>query len=217
MVATHLASRGAPTIRPTANVDAGPYVENGCAMTLWELSVGRAVETEADATMTAKALQQVHHALCGFDRDLPSFIGAVETCETILANPGESPKLRASDRLFLERLYARLRQELDNRDLACRPIHGDTHLANVLITESGAVWMDLEAVCLGPLEWDVITLPRIARSQFKGVDANLMRFLADVRSLCVATWCWADYDRSTDIREAAIHHLDALKTRFGCA
>jgi hypothetical protein len=31
----------------------------------------------------------------------------------------------------------------------------------------------------------------------------------------VATWCWAEFDRSAATKEAAIYHLGKLKRRFG--
>jgi hypothetical protein len=42
-----------------------------------------------------------------------------------------------------------------------------------------------------------------------------MRLFVEVRSLCVAVWCWAEFDRSAATAEAAVHHLERLKTRFG--
>jgi len=213
-IASQLAVRAAPTVRPTARVDAGPYLEDGCAITLWEFVAGRHAESEADALLAARALLRVHEALQHIEADLPPFTAAIHACEAILADPAEAPMLAANDRQFLQRLYADLRQELDGYELASRPLHGDTHLANVLITGSGAVWMDLEAVCMGPLEWDVVTLPASARSEFKDIDPDLIRLLSSLRSLGVSTWCWVDFDRSSDVSEAAIYHLDRLKRRF---
>src|SRR5205085_12243127 len=100
------------------------------------------------------------------------------------------------------------------RDLDCRPLHGDAHLGNVLITGSGATWMDLDDVCTGPLEWDVASLSSDAWSEFGGIDRDLTSLLADLRSLCVSVWSWADFERSADAREAAIYHLEELKARF---
>jgi Ser/Thr protein kinase RdoA (MazF antagonist) len=118
------------------------------------------------------------------------------------------------DRLFLERLYATLRGALNVPRGTWQPLHGDAHLGNVLVAESGAVWMDVEAACLGPIEWDVVNLPAARWSQFSGIDASLMRLFADVRSLCVAVWCWAEFDRSAATAEAATYHLGELKARF---
>ena len=212
-VAAHLAARGAPSVRPMRKA-AGPYLENDCAVTLWEFVEGRAVTTEDDEFAAAASLQRLHAALADFDRELPSFVTKVESCETILAKPEQAPQLAASDRLFLNELYVSLRLQLGAIGGSWRPLHGDTHLGNVLISNSGAIWMDLEGSCVGPLEWDVVSLPSSTWSAFPGVDLRLMRLLADVRGLCVAVWCWAEFDRSPATEEAAIHHLSELKNRF---
>jgi hypothetical protein len=215
MVGRHLADRGAPTVRPLGEVSPGPYLENGCAVTLWELVEGRAVATPADERMAAASLQRVHAALADLDADLPSFITKVESCEALLRDPAEAPKLACSDRAFLERVYWTLRPQLSSVAGTWQPLHGDTHIGNALIGKSGAVWMDLEATCIGPIEWDVVNLPAATWSEFSGIDAGLMRLFADVRSLCVAVWCWAEFHRNAATAEAAIYHLGELKPRFG--
>ena len=213
-IAGHLASRGAPTVRPTTTPAPGPYLEDHCAITLWKFVDGRAVATEADEIAAAVSLQLVHRALADFDVRLPSFTTKVESCETILTNPAEAPKLGRDDRLFLEKLYATLREALNVPRGTWQPLHGDAHLGNVVIADAGAIWMDLEAACLGPIEWDVVNLPVATWSQFSGIDAALMRLFADVRSLCVGVWCWAEFDRSAATAEAAVYHLGELKARF---
>jgi hypothetical protein len=213
-VAGHLASRGVPSVRPAKAVAPGPYLENDCAITLWDYVDGRHIDTEADQRLAAVSLHEIHLALADVPAELPSFITKVESCETILANPDQAPKLAPGDRLFLQQLYESLRAELGGIGGAWQPLHGDPHLSNALITASGAVWMDLESVCVGPLEWDIGFLPVATWSEFTGIDSGLMRLFADVRSMCVATWCWAEFDRSAATAETAIYHLGELKTRF---
>lgn len=151
-VASHLATRDAPIVRPTSLVDPGPYVEGDCTITLWEFAEGRTAESDADALMAASALTAVHVALEDVAAGLPSFTLAVDSCANILSAPAELSFVPSSDRLFLERLYANLREELDRRELALRPLHGDAHLGNVLMNGAAARWVDLKAACTGPLE-----------------------------------------------------------------
>lgn len=183
-------------------------------ITFWEFVDGRSLATNADERMAALALQAVHSALVDVDVDLPSFVTKVESCEVILTNPDQAPKLTPSNRRFLQKLYETLSDDLSEIGGTWQPVHGDTHLGNVRITGCGAIWMDLEAVCLGPLEWDVAVLPVAMWAQFSEIDYALTRLLADVRSLCVAVWCWAEFDRSAATEEAAVHHLSELKHRF---
>lgn len=214
VVARHLASRGAPAVRPAAGVPPGPYREASCAITLWAFVDGREVAGEADEMLAAAALREVHAGLVDIDIELPSFVTKVESCDAILSDPAQAPALAADDRLFFERLYADLRARIEGVSAGWPPLHGDTHMGNVLIGSAGAVWMDLEAACIGPVEWDVVNLPAATRRQFDGLDPAVMELFADVRSLCVAVWCWAEFDRGAATAEAAVHHLALLKARF---
>ena len=214
-IAAHLAARHAPAVRPVPDIWPGPYLTNGCAVTLWELVGGHAVERERDAILAAASLKQVHAALVDIDIALPGFIEKVKSCEAILSDPAEARNLAANDRSFLQRLYEMLVERVNRIDRPQQPLHGDPHFGNVLIGDEAAIWMDLEAACIGPLEWDVAILPSTTWPAFAGIDADLTRLMADVRSLCVAVWCWAEFDRSTETAAAATDQLDRLKARFG--
>ena len=47
---------------------------------------------------------------------------------------------------------------VDVADGPVQAIHGDAHLANVLATKGGHVWIDWEESWRGPIEWDLATL-----------------------------------------------------------
>lgn len=209
-----LARRHAPSVRPAEIRNAGPYFEDGCVITFWAFVQGAPVTTELDERMAAAALRTLHGALADASSDLPSFMEKIISCERILADAGVAPQLAPADRLFLQNVYERLRSDLKGLGGTCRPIHGDSHVGNTLITSAGAVWMDLESVCIGPIEWDIGFLPAATWSEFDVADTTLIRTLANARSLCVATWCWAEFDRSPATNEAAQHHLAELKRRF---
>jgi hypothetical protein len=40
------------------------------------------------------------------------------------------------------------------------PLHGDVWSGNLAITSDGPLWLDFEAACSGPLEWDLVGLPQ---------------------------------------------------------
>ncbi len=213
-VASHLALRKAPTIRPSTMVDPGPYLEGECVITLWDFVDGRAAALPNDANLAAGSLKQVHDALCDIEITLPTFMTKIESCHSILSSREEAPALCKADRDFLREIYIRLHSDLQNRDFKWQPLHGDTHLGNVLVTNAGAIWMDLEAACVGPVEWDVINLPEAVWPEFGSIDPALTDLLSDVRSLCLAVWCWAEFDRSEACKETAIGRLALLKDRF---
>ena len=90
---------------------------------------------------------------------------------------------------WLERLLAelppspdidRLRSKLDaltpavfESSLPAQPLHGDASLSNLLRTESGLVWNDLEDVCVGPVAWDVAGLMASARARGQSAEELL--------------------------------------------
>jgi len=65
-----------------------------------------------------------------------------------------------------------LRFELDaltptvfESSLPAQALHGDASMSNLLRTDSGLVWTDLEDVCAGPVAWDIAGLVASARAR----------------------------------------------------
>ena len=214
-IAGYLAARHAPVIRPAQGINPGPHVRDRCAMTIWEFTSHRVAASDTDAWLAARALRQFHEAFAPFGEDLPLFTNPIDACGDLLTTGSQITGLGAKDRRFLSTLYTRLRETLSAYTYRSMPIHGDAHLGNAFLTEAGPVWGDLEAVCLGPREWDIASLPANTWPAFDGFDLDLTRCLTDLRSLCVAVWCWADYGRSPQVDESAKHHLCSLQERFG--
>ncbi|RST29443.1 aminoglycoside phosphotransferase family protein [Sphingomonas ginkgonis] len=217
-VARHLAERGAPAVRPFAAAAAAaaadrPWQGAGCGVTLWALVEGRTAETAAEIRAAADALVLVHAALDDFAGSLPPLADKLEGCAAILADPARTPRLAAADRAFLAREVERLGRAIGVAGGRDRPLHGDAHLGNVLVGAAGAVWLDFESACRGPLEWDVASLPATAWPRFPAAEPRLLRLMGELRSLCVATWCWAEYERSAASAEAAAYHLALLRGR----
>ena len=203
-VASYLAARNAPVIRPARSIDPGPHVSGRCAMTIWEFTPHRAAASDADAWLAARALQRFHAAFAPFDNALPLFTEPIDACGDLISTRDRIPALEEENRQFLSMLYARLREAMTGYSYRSMPIHGDAHLANALLTETGAVWGDFEAVCLGPVEWDIASLPENTWPAFVGIRSDLTRCLADMKSLCVVIWCRTDHGRSPAMDEAAI-------------
>jgi thiamine kinase-like enzyme len=69
----------------------------------------------------------------------------------------------------------RLRLELDaltpavfESSLSAQALHGDASIGNLLRTDSGLVWNDLEDVCAGPVAWDICGLVTSGRARGQG-------------------------------------------------
>lgn len=209
-IARHLAAGNAPALAPLNDMP-GPHVLGSCVVTLWPWVIHARAAEERDAAVAASTLDRVHHVLHDYGGDLPSYNGALEHCWSLLADKSACSTLPAQDRQLLEAQYRRLREQTDATASPWRPLHGDPHLGNLLLGESGALWLDFEDACRGPREYDIACLPASAWSHFADADQALIRAFADLRSICIAVWCWDDPGRSDGAREAAQSNLARVR------
>ena len=215
-VAEYLARAGAPIAAPTIDLPPGPHLEKDWAITLWQFVAHRPAE-ESDGPVAAVGLREIHGALRSYSERLPSFEVALDACRRLLQEETGLPALATPDKLFLLTEHDRLRRLLATAAIAPVAIHGDPHLGNVLMTSSGPRWTDWESACIGPLEWDLACLPETVLATVPAVNAELLAVLRDLRSVCVAVWCWAEPDRAPEKREAAEYHLRRLRERSRAA
>jgi Ser/Thr protein kinase RdoA (MazF antagonist) len=107
----------------------------------------------------------LHAALADFLGDLAPLSEVRDWLERLLAELRPSPQLTRQDidwlRFQLEALTPAVFESL----LPAQALHGDASLSNLLRTDSGLVWNDLEDVCAGPVAWDVAGLVSSARAR----------------------------------------------------
>jgi aminoglycoside phosphotransferase (APT) family kinase protein len=104
------------------------------------------------------------------------------------------PALLNPDRRFMLATYQRIVASMDKLSVELVLIHGDAGPHNVFITPAGARYSDFEDVSLGPREWDVGWLGGNHLKAFEPINRDLLLILSDLRSLCVAVWCFAKSD-----------------------
>ena len=209
-VGQFLAARRAPIAPPTSNPPPGPYMRSGSVTTLWAFKKHASGRDVSDRHL-AHALRALHAAFEGYPEPLPHFLEDVSRAKDALSEVSRTPQLSDSDRRFLIDVGNRITEELENESIPSYPLHGDPHLdGNVLLSDEGPLFVDFEAACIGPYEWDLTALER-ARSGYPEVRGDLLSVLSKMRSLCVATWCWMQYGRSPEVTEAAHVHLRFLR------
>jgi aminoglycoside phosphotransferase (APT) family kinase protein len=211
VVARHLAKQGAPVIAPLEEELAGPYVTASAVVTLWPYVEHERASDQADALLAAETLHAVHQAFYNYGGELPPYTQALDRCWSVLADVTASPALSEGDRDFLKTQYRRVRQDVEAMAGRPVPLHGDAHLGNLLLSDRGPVWTDFEDTCLGPPEQDIAGLPSTAWARFRDANQRLIERCTDLKSVCVAVWCWADISRSAEVREAAAYHLHRLR------
>lgn len=198
-VVRHLVARGAPVVPPLT--EAGPYVEDGFVMTLWPFLSLEPADGERHQALAVESLTRVHRALADYPGDLPAFERKIESCHLLLLT--EPPALAADDCRFLLSVHEQIAAALRDPALERAPLHGDAGFHNLFLTEVGPLWSDFDAACIGPPAWDFAAL---------GCEDDPL--MSAARSFCVSVWCWAQADLPGK-REAAEHHLNDLRHRFG--
>ena len=208
-VATILAAAGAPIALPVRDAEPVRDEHSGFLVTLWQRLEHDAAR-EPSPVDVAGALRRLHEGLSRYPGELPSFRDGVRRARATLDDDRTMVALAWDDRSTLRRAYDRVSAELDTRQVFERALHGEPHMDNVLVTTSGVRWIDLEAVCVGPLEWDVAFLSEDVVRLFPEVDADLLGLLRTLNSARVATWCWARADVG-DMRKHGEYHLGQVR------
>jgi hypothetical protein len=213
LVAGLLADSGAPVVRPCSTIPAGPHRTDGVELTFWDycaVDMSRAVKPDE----VGRSLRVIHNTLVQLRPalpPLPHFSLQLDEADELLRLPTAVPRLPEQDRLFLCDLVFRIRNAIRTHQFKSQPLHGECNGRQTIPSTAGVVWLDFEAACTGPKEWDLATLDEQAVEAYGGGDALLMPLMRTARTFCVTTWCWTQPDRAPEVREAAEYHLDRLK------
>lgn len=172
-VGRFLAASGLGVVAPWR--DPGPHTVGGVDVSLWTW-VDQVPGTVSQAGF-GSMVGALHATLASYAGDLPPLAGPLADIASGLAH-SDDPLLHrvASELVPLALTWSR------------RPLHGDAHTGNVLMTAAGPLWTDLEDVCVGPVEWDFasMTVTDEAIDAYPGVvDRSLLEDCRDLRRLQV--------------------------------
>jgi hypothetical protein len=131
---------------------------------------------------------------------------------TASEDPTTTPRLETSDRAFLQRTFRSLLSRLPGDEGPARGLHGNPEGTRIAVN-GHVVWVDLEAVCLGPLGWDLSPLDDEDAAPFGEADLELLAQMRDLRGCRVAALCWMRPGRAPAVDEAAAWHLDRVSPR----
>lgn len=200
-VAQFLAATGTPVVAAWA--DPGPHVAEGLEVSLWHWADHDA--TTVSAVDFGRMLGRLHAALDSYRADLPPLVGPLTDISTALSVSSDPTLHRAAAELVpLARSWPR------------RPLHGDAHTGNVLMTPRGPCWTDFEDVCVGPVEWDLasMTITDEAVAAYPGhVDPARLADCRDLRRLQVlASLLVGDHEEAA-LQQSLVAHLDRRAAR----
>lgn len=159
-VATTVSAVGGPVVAPARDLEPGPHLRDGLALTLWEhlaLDDRRPGPREAGESLAA-----LHDAAVGHVGALPFLAPALDQVTEALDSLGRRRRSVEALRERHEVLVPDLPRPDPVHDLV---LHGDAHPGNLLHTSGDRhcpagcwVWTDLEETCRGPVLWDLAVL-----------------------------------------------------------
>jgi hypothetical protein len=174
-VGAFLAERTDLVVPPSDILPPGPHEQDGLWMTLWKFVPHDAQAPPPEPRELGRALRGLHAALADFPGELAPLSEVRDWLERLLADLRPSPALTRRDMDWLRFKLDALTPTVFESSLPAQALHGDASMSNLLRTESGLVWNDLEDVCAGPVAWDIAGLVTSARA--RGQSATVLEEL----------------------------------------
>jgi hypothetical protein len=175
-VGAFLGERGL-AVSPSDVLAPGPRQHDGLWMTFWEFVEHDASGVLPRADELGGSLRELHAALAGFPGELGPLSDMRDWLDRLAAELHPSLGLTSQDRDRLRFQLQALTLTVFESSLAAQAIHGDASMSNLLRTDDGLIWNDLEDVCVGPVHWDVagLVVDARARGESEAFVADFLR------------------------------------------
>jgi Ser/Thr protein kinase RdoA (MazF antagonist) len=209
-IARRLAETDSPVAPLDPRVEPRVYERDGFVVTLWTYYAPVPHEDVAPAEY-ARALERLHAGMRQADFTAPHFTDRVAEAQSLVGNRAQTPDLRDADRELLSSTLRKMTQAIGQRDAAEQLLHGEPHPGNVLGTENGLLFTDLETCCRGPVEFDVAHVPEEVSTRYSGVDQDLLSECRLLVLAMVASWRWHRADRFPNGRRMGTELLDQIR------
>ena len=208
-LAQRLSEGGSPMCPLEPRVDPRVYTRDGFAVTLWIYY--EPVTPHVSPAGYARALQRLHAGLRKADVPGPRFTDRIAEAQEIVASPALSPELADADRVFLSSRLGSLRRAIGDRGAAEQLLHGEPHPGNVLSTNNGPLFIDLETCCRGPVEFDLAHVAEAVCEHYPSVNQGLLDECRQVVLAMVAAWRWDHRDQLPNGRRFGEEFLRLLR------
>lgn len=186
------------------------YERDGFAITLWTYYPAQPSRGLSPADY-ADALSRLHIGLQNVDLTTPHFMDRVQEAERLVGSRERTPELSDADRSLLTTTFTTVTRAIRERGAAEQLLHGEPHPGNVLNTESGPLFIDLETCCRGPVEFDLAHVPEEVSERYPDIDQALLRQCRGLVLAMVAAWRLDPRDQYPSGRQAARELLTALR------
>jgi hypothetical protein len=209
-LAQRLAAAGCPVATLERRVHPRVYERDGFAVTLWTYYAPATLRAVAPFDY-ASALERLHAGLRTLALPTPHFMERVAEAQQLVASRDQTPALAEVDREFLGATLRNLRRVIGEHGAAEQLLHGEPHPGNVLSTQHGLRFIDLETCCRGPVEFDLAHAPDAVSEQYPGLNRELLRECRLLVLAMVTTWRWDRDDQFPDGRQLGIAWLSQLR------
>lgn len=176
-LALRLAEAGGPVAALEPRVEPRGYERDGFEVTLW--TYYEPVTPEVSAAGYANALARLHAGMGLIDVPAPHF---TERAADAPGHVASTPALGEADQELLSGRLRDLTRAVTDRAPE-QLLHGEPHQGNVLSTNLGPLFIDLETCCRGPVEFDLAHVPAAVSEHYPDADRALLR---DCRGLVLA-------------------------------
>jgi len=209
-VARLLAETDSPVAALDPRVEPRVYVHDGFAVTLWtfhEPVVSRVVTP----TVYARTLERLHAGMRRTHVTAPHFTDRVAQAQWLIDNRSHTPELAEADRELLRHTLQGISRAIVDRGAPEQLLHGEPHPGNLLNTNTGPLFIDLETCCRGPVEFDIAHAPEDVGDHYGHVNHDLLRQCRVLVLAMIATWRWDRDDRLPNGRQLGREWLSQIR------
>jgi hypothetical protein len=208
-LARRLADAESPVARLEPRVEPRVHERDGFVVTLW--TSYEQSHQELSPAAYAKALEQLHAGMAQVEVAVPHFTDRVAEARQLVASRDRTPGLEDSDRELLGSTLRSRSRAIGERSSPEQLLHGEPHPGNLLNTETGPLFVDLETCCRGPVEFDLAHVPEAVGTCYSGADQELLRDCRVLVLAMVAAWRWDPDDQLPSGKSAGRALLDVLR------
>lgn len=209
-LAQRLAETDSPVTALEPRVESRVYERDGFAVTLWTYYEPVSAQ-EVPAADYARALGRLHAGMREIDLPAPHFTDRVAEAQQLVASHAQTPALADADRELLSNTLRSLRRAIEDRRAHEQLLHGEPHPGNVLSTETGPLFIDLETCCRGPVEFDLAHVPEEVSEYYPAANQDLLRDCRILVHAMIAAWRWDRYDQFPNGRQMGIEKLSQIR------
>jgi hypothetical protein len=210
LLARRLAETDSPVAELEPRVEPRVYQRDGFAVTLWTYYKAWPSRNPAPAEY-AQALERLHAGMREVDATVPHFTNRVAEARSLLGDPERTPDLLDHDRELLSYGLQTLKDGVVGRRADEQLLHGEPHPGNMLTTQRGLLFVDLETCCRGPVEFDVAHAPEEVGQVYPVADQGLLRDCRVLTLAVAATWRWDRDDKLPEGRQRGMEWLDQIR------